>query len=146
VSQGLNERPLFRAVRECFAEHDILLVQKQPFKNDDLTIQRFERGDLWAAADYKDGELIESWTIEHWCRVFGLKAIDLRIECGDGHVSVKPPITRPRLPDGERPRGQRKTRKNARDFQIRTAPEIPSRGVWLLPATTKSSTVNGSYV
>lgn len=98
-----DERPTFRAVRECFAEHKILLVHKQPFKNDDLTIQQFQRGDEWAAADYRDDELIESWTIEHWCRVFKLTALDLHIECGDGHVSVKPPITRPRLPEDDGP-------------------------------------------
>ena len=94
-----DERPTFSAVRKCFFEHHgISLVHKQPFKNDDLTICCFERGGVSRFAEYSDGDLIDAHTIEGWCRAFGIKPSELHIECGDGHVSVKPPSTRPRLP------------------------------------------------
>jgi len=40
----LDERPTFRAVRDCFErDHKITLVHGKPFKNDDLTVKQFRR-------------------------------------------------------------------------------------------------------
>jgi len=89
------DRPTFRAVREVFADHGISWGKKPLFKNDDLLIGHFRRGSTYAAADYLDDELIEPDTVEGWCRTFALKLDELHIQCGDGHVSVKPPIVEP---------------------------------------------------